>query len=155
MKGTGRFALVLLSVVLVVGGFYLIIYSGESLRLDLKHSKEMTPKQMLIVAPLLMEYFFIAFTFICLAAFIKKGFCNIKKEGGVLTGFFLGFLFWFVFGLFFLFCGGGLITEFPKTSKALLLVELFVAVLILGILHGIAGFFMEIKKTCNEPRIGR
>lgn len=158
MKNTGRLALTLLSAVLVIGGFYLIMYSGKELSLDLRHTKEMTPKQMLIVVPLLAEYFLIAFSFICLAAFIKKGFCNIKstQEGGVLTGFFLGFLFWFIMGLLFLFLGSGLLVfgVFNRPpGLPLVLVELFAVALILGTLHGVVGFFKEIKRSGNLSRI--
>jgi len=141
-KGIGRFLMFVGAGTLTVLNFLLIIITCKILELeDIKGFH-----QLLILYPIIGEYLLIGLTFICLTAWIKKGYNNIKnsKEGGMIIGLIIGLTFGLIIGLIIGLVGGlvgGSIIEFING----LIIGLTFG-LIIGLIIGLTEEFKRGKK---------
>ncbi len=106
-----RFIVFVGSIALVYGCFLLTNKFWQSLRLGKLSKEEYYSISQLVILPwFVIEYCLIGLSFVCLTAWIKKGFSNLKsfEEKGLIfwliVGLIGGLIFWLAFGLI-----GGLI----------------------------------------------
>ena len=113
-KTIGLFFVLLGSIGLAIANFFLIVSIGhtykiwELLNSSISEETYSSFSQLIILSPLVGEYFLIGFVTICLAALIKGGFDKLKSfdEEGLIFVLIFGLIAWLVGGLIFVLIGG-------------------------------------------------